>query len=96
MAKEQLPVAELTIWDDAQKMLVKAREEGIKTAWDRYAAQSPHLEVVKAGKIRGFCAIVGCNNPRMQHDFANVGLAKALIERDILVLGHGVCHHSGW
>nr|WP_320012683.1 anaerobic carbon-monoxide dehydrogenase catalytic subunit [uncultured Desulfobulbus sp.] len=49
----------------------------------------PLLEVVKAGKIRGFCAIVGCNNPRMQHDFANVGLAKALIERDILVLVTG-------
>ncbi len=49
----------------------------------------PLLEVVKNGKIRGFCAIVGCNNPRMQHDFANVGLAKALIERDILVLVTG-------
>jgi len=49
----------------------------------------PLLEVVKNGKIRGFCAIVGCNNPRIQHDSANVGLAKALIKRDILVLVTG-------
>ncbi|WP_321283805.1 anaerobic carbon-monoxide dehydrogenase catalytic subunit [uncultured Vibrio sp.] len=50
---------------------------------------NPLLEVVKSGKIRGFCAIVGCNNPRIQHDSANVGLAKALIKRDILVLVTG-------
>ena len=49
----------------------------------------PLLEVVKSGKIRGFCAIVGCNNPRIQHDSANVGLAKALLKRDILVLVTG-------
>ncbi len=49
----------------------------------------PLLEVVKSGKIRGFCAIVGCNNPRMKHDSANVGLAKALIKKDILVLVTG-------
>ena len=49
----------------------------------------PLLEVVKSGKIRGFCAIVGCNNPRIQHDSANVGLAKAMIKRDILVLVTG-------
>ena len=49
----------------------------------------PLLDAVKAGKIRGFCAIVGCNNPRMLHDSANVGLAKALIKKDILVLATG-------
>jgi len=49
----------------------------------------PLLDAVKAGKIRGFCAIVGCNNPRIQHDSANVGLAKALLEKDILVLVTG-------
>lgn len=49
----------------------------------------PLLDVVKSGKIRGFCAIVGCNNPRIKHDSGNVGLAKALIEKDILVLVTG-------
>lgn len=50
---------------------------------------TPLLDAVKAGSIRGFVAIVGCNNPKFQQDSANVGLAKALIERDIMVLATG-------
>ncbi len=49
----------------------------------------PLLDAVKSGAIRGFVAIVGCNNPRFQHDSQNVGLAKELIKRDILVLATG-------
>jgi len=33
--------------------------------------------------------IVGCNNPKVTHDFYHVELAKALIARDILVIGSG-------
>ncbi len=50
---------------------------------------TPLLEAVKAGKVRGFVAIVGCNNPKFQQDSCNVGLAKALIEKDIMVLVTG-------
>ena len=50
---------------------------------------TPLLEAIKAGKIRGVVGIVGCNNPKFQQDSGNVGLAKALIERDILVLVTG-------
>ncbi len=49
----------------------------------------PLLEVVKAGKIRGFVGIVGCNNPKFQQDSCNVTLAKELIKRDIMVLATG-------
>lgn len=49
----------------------------------------PLLEVVKAGKIRGFVGIVGCNNPKFQQDSCNVTLAKELIKKDILVLVTG-------
>lgn len=49
----------------------------------------PLIEAVKAGKIRGFVGIVGCNNPKLQQDSGNVGLAKALIERDIMVFATG-------
>ncbi|MDH3393120.1 MAG: anaerobic carbon-monoxide dehydrogenase catalytic subunit, partial [Desulfobulbaceae bacterium] len=50
---------------------------------------TPLLDAVKAGKVRGFVAIVGCNNPKFQQDSCNVGLAKALIEKDIMVLVTG-------
>ncbi len=49
----------------------------------------PLLDAVKNGSIRGFAAIVGCNNPRFQHDSLNVALAKNLIKKDILVLATG-------
>ncbi len=49
----------------------------------------PLLDQVKAGNIRGFTAIVGCNNPKFQQDSCNVGLAKELIKRDIMVLATG-------
>ncbi len=49
----------------------------------------PFLDAVKAGKIRGCVGIVGCNNPKVKQDSSNVGLAKALIARDILVLATG-------
>jgi len=50
---------------------------------------APLLNAVKAGKVRGFVAIVGCNNPKFQQDSCNVGLAKALIKKDIMVLVTG-------
>lgn len=50
---------------------------------------TPLLDAVKAGKIRGFVAIVGCNNPKLKQDSCNVGLAKALIKKDIMVLATG-------
>jgi len=49
----------------------------------------PFLDAVKAGKIRGCVGIVGCNNPKVQQDSSNIGLAKALIAKDILVLATG-------
>ncbi len=49
----------------------------------------PLLSAIKDGSIRGVVAIVGCNNPKFQQDSQNVGLAKELIKRDILVLATG-------
>jgi carbon-monoxide dehydrogenase catalytic subunit len=49
----------------------------------------PLLDAIKDGSIRGVAAIVGCNNPKFQHDSQNVGLAKELLKRDILVLVTG-------
>jgi len=50
---------------------------------------TPLIDAIAAGKIRGAVGIVGCNNPKFQQDSMNVGLAKELIKRDILVLATG-------
>ncbi len=49
----------------------------------------PLIEAIKAGKIRGAVGIVGCNNPKIKHDYAHVTLTKRLIENDVLVLDTG-------
>lgn len=50
---------------------------------------TPLVDAIKAGKVRGAVAIVGCNNPKYQQDHCNVNLTKELIKKDILVLVTG-------
>jgi carbon-monoxide dehydrogenase catalytic subunit len=49
----------------------------------------PLIEAIKAGKVRGAAGVVGCNNPRLKHDYVHVNLVKELIKRDVLVLATG-------
>ncbi len=49
----------------------------------------PLIDLIAAGKIRGAVGIVGCNNPRVKHDFGHVTLAKELIRRNILCVETG-------
>ena len=50
---------------------------------------APLIDAIKAGKIRGAAGIVGCNNPKILHDYGHVTLARCLIENDILVVDTG-------
>jgi carbon-monoxide dehydrogenase catalytic subunit len=52
---------------------------------------TPIIDAVKAGKVRGIVGVVGCNNPKIKQDSANVSLIKELIKKDILVLVTGCC-----
>ena len=50
-------IRKLSINNDAREMLVRAREEGIETVWDRLAAQEPQC---------GYCSLgVSCRNCAM-------------------------------
>ena len=49
----------------------------------------PLVDVIAAGKIRGAVGIVGCNNPKIKHDYGHIQLAKELIKKDILVVETG-------
>jgi carbon-monoxide dehydrogenase catalytic subunit len=50
---------------------------------------NPLIEAIKAGKIKGAVGVVGCNNPKIKHDYGHVELIKRLIANDILVLTTG-------
>ncbi|MFO7840176.1 MAG: hypothetical protein R6X08_11850 [Desulfosalsimonadaceae bacterium] len=49
----------------------------------------PLLDAVKSGKIRGAAGIVGCNNPKIKHDYGHITLTRRLIENDVLVVDTG-------
>ena len=49
----------------------------------------PLVDAIKAGSIRGAVAVVGCNNPKIKHDYGHVTLARRMIENDILVVVTG-------
>ncbi|HED24618.1 MAG TPA: anaerobic carbon-monoxide dehydrogenase catalytic subunit [Firmicutes bacterium] len=50
---------------------------------------APLVDAIKAGKIRGAAGVVGCNNPKIKHDYGHVTLTRSLIENDVLVVVTG-------
>jgi carbon-monoxide dehydrogenase catalytic subunit len=42
-----------------------------------------------SGRIRGVAAVVGCNNPRGQHDLLHTQVTKELLKQDVLVVETG-------
>ena len=49
----------------------------------------PLLDAVKAGTVRGFAAVVGCNNPKITQDSGHIGMVQELIKNNVLVLTTG-------
>lgn len=81
---------------DPKRVEIPAEPVSIMTGFSNEAilealggSLDPLLDAVKAGTVRGFVGVVGCNNPKIKHDSANVGLMKALVKKDIMVLATG-------
>ena len=53
------------------------------------ASYRPLNDAIISGRIRGVAGVVGCTNPKVQHDFGHTTLVKELIKRDILVVTTG-------
>ena len=49
----------------------------------------PLNDAVMSGRIRGLVGIVGCNNPREQHDSLHVKIAQELLKNDVLLVETG-------
>ena len=50
---------------------------------------TPLIDAIAKNQIRGIAAVVGCNNPKTQHDYSHTNLVKELVKRNILVLSTG-------
>ena len=53
------------------------------------ASFRPLNDAIISGRIRGVAAIVGCTNPRIQHDSHHVAITEELLKRDVLVVETG-------
>ncbi|MCE4606307.1 MAG: anaerobic carbon-monoxide dehydrogenase catalytic subunit, partial [Desulfurococcales archaeon] len=49
----------------------------------------PIEEAIAEGKIKGVAGLVGCNNPKVKHDYNHINLANELMKRDVLLIGTG-------
>jgi len=49
----------------------------------------PMLNAIKSGAIRGIAGVVGCNNPKVRHDYAHVTIVRELIKHNVLVVNTG-------
>jgi len=49
----------------------------------------PLLDAIKAGAVQGIVGVVGCNNPRVRHDYGHITLVQELIKNNILVVNTG-------
>lgn len=49
----------------------------------------PLIGAIKSGAVRGIGAVVGCNNPKIVHDYGHINMVKELIKKDVLVLTTG-------
>ena len=53
------------------------------------ATYRPLNDAIIDGRLRGAAGVVGCNNPKITHDWAHVEMTKELIKNDVLVLTTG-------
>ncbi len=53
------------------------------------ASFRPLNDAIMSGRIRGVAAVVGCTNPRTQHDMMHTTITEALLKEDVLVVETG-------
>ncbi len=73
--------------DESTECMVGFSVEAILSALG--GSLDPLLDAVKSGAIKGIAGVVGCNNPKVKHDYSHLTLVKELIKRDILVVNTG-------
>ena len=60
MAKKELKIEDMSIHQDAQAMLAKAKADGVETAWDRLQQQTPHCNFGEGGVCCRNCVMGPC------------------------------------
>jgi carbon-monoxide dehydrogenase catalytic subunit len=78
---------QVLIPDEKMECMVGFSTEAILSALG--GSLDPLLDAVKSGAIQGIAGVVGCNNPKVKHDYGHVNLVKELIKENVLVVTTG-------
>lgn len=68
---------------------ISALDRVVNSQTDLAGTFKPLTDLIWAGVIRGAAGVVGCNNPKQEHDLAHITLIKELIKRDIICVVTG-------
>jgi carbon-monoxide dehydrogenase catalytic subunit len=77
----------VTIPDEKTECMVGFSVEAIVKALG--GTLEPLLNAISSGAIRGIAGVVGCNNPKVRHDYGHLRLVEDLIANDVLVVNTG-------
>lgn len=69
--------------------IISHLDKVVNSQIDNTGTLKPLADCVVSGVIRGAAGVVGCNNPKVQHDFGHVEMMKKLIANDIIVVATG-------
>jgi carbon-monoxide dehydrogenase catalytic subunit len=78
---------QVVIPDETAECMVGFSVEAIVEALG--GSLDPLLGAIQSGAIRGIAGVVGCNNPKIKHDYGHVNLLKELIRQNVLVVTTG-------
>ncbi len=89
MAIENFPNRKTTphVPPDSNPLVAGFTAENIATMLGgRYRpSYRPLNDAIISGRLRGVAGVVGCNNPRLRHDYGHLAMAKELLANDVLV-----------
>jgi len=83
MPKQPKRPEELSIWEDAQQMIQKARRDGVETVWDRFEQQTPGCTFCEMGLTCKNCNMGPCRISLKEDGKMQRGVCGA--DRDVIV-----------
>lgn len=83
MQKEGKKPEELSIWEDAQLMIHKARKDGVETVWDRFEQQTPGCKFCELGLTCKNCNMGPCRISLKENGKMQRGICGA--DGDVIV-----------
>lgn len=78
---------QVVIPDEKTECMVGFSAEAILAALG--GSPKPLIEAIAGGSIRGIAGVVGCNNPKIRHDYGHIALLEELIKQNVLVVTTG-------